>query len=183
MPNGGGAVVARATWLSGLLLLAYIALASKLEPNSTWQFCGPCFRALLRENLTLGGAIFAGAYAALYARFASQWTYLADLYNQIMATQVATGQADPIQQAKLSMWKAGFIEDAVAVHLATKPMYASVIVSMLSDNSVREAYVNTTAAGVSGLTKLETRLKSVLGAEVVKRLQAAPIPKADDKQG
>ncbi len=29
------------------------------------------------------GAIFAAVYFALYARFASQWSYLANLYNKI----------------------------------------------------------------------------------------------------
>jgi hypothetical protein len=36
------------------------------------------------------GAIFAAVYAALYARFASQWSYLAGVYNQMRQTLVTT---------------------------------------------------------------------------------------------
>lgn len=87
LPNGGGVVVARAAWLTVVVLIAYIALKERLQPGASWEFCGACFQVQPLNNLTLGAAIFAGAYAALCARFASQWTCLAGLYNEIMLTQ------------------------------------------------------------------------------------------------
>jgi hypothetical protein len=174
MPNSGGVVVARAGWLSCLLLLVYIAAIERLKPGGSWEFCGECLQRQLVDNLKLGGAIFAAAYAALYARFSSQWLYLAGLYNQIMAAQVRAGNdTDQVRAGKLALWKAGFIEDAVAVHLAAKPMYAAVIVGMLHESEIRKAYVASTMDGECGLTELETRLQAVLGQEAVTRLAGA----------
>jgi len=172
IPNSGGAVVARSAWLSAVLLLGYIALVERLQPGATWSPCLDCFFKVLAENLKLGGAIFAAAYAALYARFSSQWLYLAGLYNQIMATQVREGaKLDEVGRAKLALWKAGFIEDAVTVHLAAKPMYASVIVGMLADDDVRNAYIASTVDGEGGISTLEADLKKVVGAATFERLK------------
>jgi hypothetical protein len=177
LPNSGGVVVARAGWLSCLLLLAYIAAIEFLRPGASLDFCGSCFQRQLADNLKLWGAIFAGAYAALYARFSSQWLYLAGLYNQIMATQVALGEsASKTATDKLALWKAGFIEDAVAVHLAQKPMYAAVIIGMLSDPQVRDAYIASTVDGALGLGKLEARLKAILKDDTVARLAGTRAP-------
>jgi hypothetical protein len=183
MPNSGGVVVARSAWLAGVLLLLYIGVSTRLQPDATWSFSAESLRLQLAENLRLGGAIFAAAYAALYARFASQWLYLAGLYNQIMATQVREGaKLDDVGQKKLALWKAGFIEDAVAVHLATKPMYAAVIVGMLEDSVVRAAYVSSTVHGETGAANLEGRLRSAIGADAAKRLRELQSPGMSSKE-
>lgn len=71
----------------------------------------------------MGGATFGATYAALYTRFSSQWTYLAGLYNQLMATQAhAPIDNDPERAGIYLAWEAAFIEDADDLHLSTKPI-------------------------------------------------------------
>ncbi|MGQ3117659.1 MAG: hypothetical protein ACT6RQ_19015 [Hydrogenophaga sp.] len=67
--------------------------------------------------------VFGGVYIAFYARFVSQWTYLANLYNQIKQTEVQGVK----NEKALSQWKAGFIEDALDLHMATKPGTLAII--------------------------------------------------------
>ena len=172
IPNGGGVVVARSIWIGCVAFLCYIAVLERLAVGSSWHFSSEHLRAQVVANLSVGGAILAGAYAALYARFSSQWLYLAGLYNQIMAVQVQPSSAtDEVHERMLAFWKAGFIEDAEAVHLATKPMYAAVIASMLRNERVRKAYVASTVAGEAGLKKLESRITEVLGVETVNKIK------------
>ena len=105
--------------------------------------------------------IFGGVYAALYARFASQWAYLAELYNQIKAMQInlamssgtatSAGLREVIDLSRsveavksnncaelLAEWKKGFIEDAFSVHLARKPLFRNVIASWAMDADVKK---------------------------------------------
>jgi hypothetical protein len=70
------------------------------------------------------GAIFGFTYVALYARFSSQFAYLAGVYNQIMATQAqiagtapTPAQQDPDSNEKIQIWMAGFVEDRLDLHL------------------------------------------------------------------
>lgn len=137
-------MVLRALWIGTLGYFATIALTELLRPNTAWVFSLTALRSALFENLKIGGAISAGAYTALYARFASQWSYLAGVYNQIMAAQVRGVPPDAEVRRALESWKAGFIEDAEDLHLTTKPMFAGVIVNMLgdADNPVRGAFIN-----------------------------------------
>ena len=158
-PNGGTVVVLRALWIGVLGYIATIAVTELLRPNTSWVFSPAALRAAIFVNLKVGGAIFAGAYTALYARFASQWSYLASVYNQIMAAQVRGAPSDSEGRHALECWKAGFIEDAEDLHLATKPMFAGVIISMLgdADSPVRAAFIKATASGVR-LQSLEARV-------------------------
>jgi hypothetical protein len=59
----------------------------------------------------------------VYARFASQWTYLAGVYNQIKAAE-ARRDADA---EKLAEWKQGFIADAEALHLDNNPIFVDLV--------------------------------------------------------
>ncbi|VDO51962.1 unnamed protein product [Brugia timori] len=106
--------------------------------------------------------IFGATYAALYARFASQWGYIANLYNQIKQSEVdAAGSAQAAAPATsisgtavspspsdaalvLAQWKAGFIEDALALHMASKPSIAGVIGAWFKDQYVKDAFMNST---------------------------------------
>ena len=45
-------------------------------------------------KFTTFAAIFAGTYAALYARFSQQWQYLANLYNGIKAAEVRAASSE-----------------------------------------------------------------------------------------
>src|SRR3982750_866105 len=87
-PNGGTVVVLRALWVAALGYVCAIVVTELLRPNTVWSFSSVALRAAMLDNLKVGGVLFAGAYTAFYARFASQWSYLAGVYNQIMAAQV-----------------------------------------------------------------------------------------------
>lgn len=125
---------------SGGLTLSWNAFWTELPKHSQWF-----------------GPIIAAVYAALYARFASQWSYLANLYNQIKGSEIrlltsiaekkiTKGNADKVAE-KLAEWKAGFVEDAENLHLATKNSIAAIIWFWLKVPEVRDAYEKGTPGG------------------------------------
>jgi hypothetical protein len=102
------------------------------------------------QTLPWFGAFFTGVYVALYSRFSSQWTYLAGLYNQIMAV-LARPESDPRVMAG---WKAGFIEDADDLHLALKPMYAVIIKKLAEEEDVVKDFEDDAPGGKQRLQEL-----------------------------
>lgn len=183
MPNGGTAVLIRSTIISLCLYLMAIALKSRITPGTTWSFDPTAFRALIADTIPWFGAIFAGVYAALYSRFASQWNYLASLYNQIMQAAVENPPNGVSHESALRLWQAGFIEDAEDLHLAGKPMFASVIRSMLSRSEVRAYFIAHSPGGAERLSRLERRVASTLessirhqGLEVSDQTMPTPAP-------
>ncbi|HEX2451656.1 MAG TPA: hypothetical protein VHJ69_10965 [Gemmatimonadales bacterium] len=122
----------------------------------------PCKLRSARPSHWLGG-ILAAVYAALYARFAAQWTHLAGLYNQIKAAEVRAAESDTEKTKQaLANWKAGFIEDADALHLATKPMFAVIIRHWLAEEVVRSEYLAYGLYGQQRLPQLEKDIARVL---------------------
>jgi len=93
------------------------------------------------------GAIFASIYAALYTRFASQWSYLANLYNQIKQTEAQTAHGGDEAKKYIEDWKAGFIEDAYELHLVGKPLFASIILAWGGMSEVKESYIASALGG------------------------------------
>ncbi|MBI3897619.1 MAG: hypothetical protein HY308_04890 [Gammaproteobacteria bacterium] len=93
------------------------------------------------------GTIFAASYFGLYARFASQWSYLANLYNQIKATETVIADGDTKGLRVIAEWKAGFMEDAQDLHLATKKNVVSTILIWGSDKAVSKAFADHTPGG------------------------------------
>lgn len=169
--NGGSVILARALWVTAIVGAIAVGLRERLAAGATW--C-PAFPHIdtLRDTLPWLGAIFGAAYAALYARFASQWTYLAGLYNQLMATAAlmpTPSTPGSRQQEILAKWRAGFIEDAEDLHLATRPMFAAVILSLLGDEAVKDAYACHTAGGRQRLARLEARCRKALDIAGVMR--------------
>lgn len=162
--NGGTVIVARAGISALVLYFLAVGLRARLESNSTWVFSGMELANTIRDTLPWLGALFAGAYAGLYSRFASQWAYLADLYNQIMAAQIRTPRSNKNSEA-YAKWFAGFIEDAESLHLALKPVYASVILSLLKKEGVAEMYAYATSGGEKRLIQLKTQIIAVLKRE------------------
>jgi hypothetical protein len=156
-PNSGTVIARRTMWTATLIYLITLLACERLARCSTWHPSLP-HADTLRNTLPWLGAIIAAVYAGFYSRFASQWTYLAGLYNQIMAAaaQQPTLPLDE-QNRILASWRAGFIEDAEDLHLATKPSYAGVIMSFLTMEGVREAYDQNTAGGEKRLSELERR--------------------------
>lgn len=169
MPNGGTAVLIR-SWLVTLwLYVLAISLKSRVEPGATWQFDLNTLRALVSDTIPWIGAIFAGVYVALYSRFASQWSYLANLYNQILQAAVQSPPQGISSEQVYRLWQAGFIEDAEELHLARKPMFASVIASMLAKHETREKFVEHSPGGEMRLTKLEDQIREALESSIKKR--------------
>lgn len=135
--NGGGVIAARAAMVALVTYSLTVALLQLLGPSSA---CDPSCMTLRQQcarSLPTLGAAFAAAYVAFYARFSSQWTYLAGVYNQIKAAEVR-GVGD--NNVPLAQWKAGFIEDADELHLARKPLFASVIRAWGNDEDVKRQY-------------------------------------------
>lgn len=121
--NGGGVITARAVCTSLVIYSALICVLHIFDPESKMGISYFAFRREFVDSVEFLGAIFGGVYLALYARFSSQWSYIADLYNQIKSAELNTSA----NEAQLSSWKAGFIEDAEDLHLATKGSIASVV--------------------------------------------------------
>jgi hypothetical protein len=162
-PNGGDVVVFRTLWVGSILLtaLAFIKAGGQMPFGACAWLVGTWQAILTMMKAPDGPVLFGAVYLALYARFTSQWTYMANLYNQIKQAEVTMQSVAPSQfpgtltahaaqngpavpassnlQA-LAEWKAGFIEDALAVHMATKPTIAGVIRAWYRDPAVKEAF-------------------------------------------
>jgi hypothetical protein len=168
--NGGTVVLMRSLWVTAIVYLLAVAAKEVTDPKSLWwTWCNASLLSLINETIPWAGAIFAGAYVALYSRFSSQWAYLAGLYNQIFqseATSVPESEdAKKLSERKHALWWAGFIEDALELHLATKPMFATIIRHLLVDRpEVQSAFVDSVPGG-------EPRMKELLSAveEVCRR--------------
>ena len=166
MPNGGKAVLIRSAIISLGVYIVAIAFKSRVSPGATWQFDVTALRAVIAETIPWFGAIFAGTYVALYSRFASQWNYLASLYNQIMQTSVENPPAGVSQESALRLWQAGFVEDAEDLHLAGKPMFASVIHSMLAKPETRALFLAHAPGSTERLAKLEQIVANALESSI-----------------
>jgi hypothetical protein len=135
-PNGGTVVLLRSIWIAVAFYAIGLVLSNLIDPNRSWRFSFREFRRQLLESFGWFVTIFAGAYAALYARFASQWSYLASVYNQIKATECKGVDAD--NQKRLAEWKAAFIDDAVNLHLAGKSSFREVVLMWSENKDVNE---------------------------------------------
>lgn len=150
LSNGGSVIVLRALFVSLLVLFivepASLAIKDVLDPARAWTFDGRRLAHYLVTHLTTTAVVFGSVYTALYARFAAQWRYLADVYNKIKEAEVKySTQANAAD--RLAEWKAGFAEDAEELHLATKKIFAQVIRTWLADEKVKAAFIRYTTGG------------------------------------
>lgn len=133
-PNGGTVIFWRAVQISLIVYLPTLWLHSFLSAE-----CPPChYTRIALEHavdttLPWLAATFGAVWAGLYARFASQWTYLAGEYNEIRRALATRPDPTPENERQSQMWRAGFIEDALDLHLATKPMFTPFIKRILDD--------------------------------------------------
>jgi hypothetical protein len=169
-PNGGTIVFLRTLFTSiQIFILTIIASSWASQPSCICGFLKSS-ADIIPDRVQWFGAIFAATYVVFYSRFSSQWSYLADLYNQIMQTRVTILAEAKTENEKsvvnklldkehpLSKWMAGFIEDADALHLAGKPMFAATIQSMLGYPGVKDAFTTYTVNGTEKLEKLNKML-------------------------
>lgn len=152
--NGGTIILTRALMVSALLYALAIVLNESLDPKNVLRFSAEHLRLAIKNTLPWFGGIFTVVYAALYARFSSQWTYLAGVYNQIKAAETRLIPAEANSHSALVAWKAAFVEDADELHLAVKPMYAALIRAWCENDYVKMEFRRTAPGGERRLTKL-----------------------------
>jgi hypothetical protein len=160
-PNGGTVIFLRWVWVSAIIYVIALSLRSFFISAYPWCIDFWAFWHSLAETIPWLGAIFAAVYAALYARFASQWSYLAGEYNQIRQTMATWKYPSKNNCDHMNLWKAGFIEDAIDLHLATKPMFATFISRLLDDRAVVGSFDNITDKGPERRAQLEQRLRDM----------------------
>lgn len=119
-----------------------------MDPDTSSELSLYELRSLLRDHIGWLGAIFAATYVGFYTRYASQWNYIAGLYNQIMATASGLPEAQHNNQNILN-WQAGFIEDCYYLHLDRKEVFAFVIKQMLEDPAILKCFIESAPEKVS----------------------------------
>jgi len=157
LANGGATITARAVWTTSLIYGGLLGISNMIDPTRTWEFDSVELRVQLLGSFSWFGAVFAATYTALYARFSSQFTYLANLYNQIKSAECGAPPSETLPQ-----WKAGFIEDAEVLHLAHKPIFASVISAWANDSKVRDEYGEHVPGGSARLATVMVRVNRSL---------------------
>lgn len=135
-PNGGEIVFLRALLIAFFVYLLSIVASQCLAPQGT----PGGLRAKPATGLPVFGALFAAVYFALYSRFASQWTYLSNLYNQIKETEARTIDS-PAAATLIAEWKANFLEDAADLHLATKRVFELLIAKWANEPAVNACFL------------------------------------------
>lgn len=152
-------VIARSFWAAIVLYAVSIGSRELLDPAKGSAFDSTEARRLLLDTQPWFGAMFAACYASLYARFSSQWSYLAGLYNQIKAAEARASERDGAGTGRevLAQWKAAFIEDADELHLSAKPIFAGIIAEWGKQADVRHAFIAYTPGG-------DIRLAAVLSS-------------------
>lgn len=156
-PNGGDIILMRAILIASLLYFSAIGVKSYLEPERVLAFDSEELRKQISSTLHWFGALLGSIYAALYTRFASQWRYLANLYNKIKETEAKYG--DAASKDAIAFWKAGFLEDADDLHLAKKQLFVSVLNAWGKDNKVKSAFVKYSPGGTARFTALMNDVK------------------------
>lgn len=174
-PNGGTAVFLRTAFVTALVFGTTFLLRARLAPGATAAPDWDGFRLTLEETMPWAGAIFAGVYVAFYTRFSTQWGYLANLYNQIMATACSLDSNDEAAIASMRKWKAGFIEDAYELHLYKKEMFAAVVCILLACADVRQCFVDTVADSSKKLAAMEKYFADAFGI-TIQSIAVLPAP-------
>lgn len=153
-PNGGDVILLRSVLVSLQAYLLALVVKNGLDPARLWSFSLDSIAAEILHTGKWYGPIFAGVYASLYSRYASQWNYLAGVYNRIKETE-ARGE---VKEIPFAQWKAGFIEDADDLHVAAKPMFASTIRVWGAVDQVRKEFEKNTHDGAKRWKDLAGRI-------------------------
>jgi len=167
-PNGGTVVFIRALHVTVFIFLGALAIINLLDPNRGYEFSWREFGTQTLAHVPWIGGIFATVYALLYARFSSQWTYIAGLYNQLKAAQARTD----VNKDVIAEWRAAFVEDCDELHLLRKPMFASIVDNLVNSErddtkKVRKLFEDHTPGGKLRLDKISKEV-----AEVVAKVAA-----------
>jgi hypothetical protein len=164
--NSGAVVLFRSLWTALWVMVLAIIFNSILHNGLTSHFQPGLIWKGFQTHPTWYAIVFAAVYTALYTRYASQWQYLAKLYNDIKSKEIDLASRAPIQAPAIQLlddWKAAFIADANAMHLATQESYSTVIGAWLRVSTIRDTYKD--ANDPAAYDGLISRLRSV-GVEV-----------------
>lgn len=157
--NGGGVILSRSLLVACQLTATTLILRNLIDPELTQCCSGSEFAKQIMEIAPWFAAAVGAVYAALYARFSAQWSYLASVYNQIKQSEVELYGAGPVNDEalnKLAEWKAGYIEDAHTLHLHAKESVAATIHFWGMDELVEKAFINTVTGGQARLNHVMT---------------------------
>lgn len=160
--NSGALVLLRALWNAFWVMVIAIILNSILDNGLTCNLDLGLIWKGFKAHPTWYALVLAAVYTALYTRYASQWQYLAKLYNDIKSKEIDLASRDEHEERTsplINSWKAAFIADAYAMHLVTQESYATVIGHWLSSEQIREAYLE--ANDREGYNALAKRLSTV----------------------
>lgn len=146
--NSGAIVFLRSLLVSLCIFFATLMFRAAIDPDTSSNLSIYAARAYLRDYIGWFGAIFAATYVGFYTRYASQWNYIANLYNQIMAT-VASLPTDERDNKTILNWQAAFVEDCYHLHLDRKEVFSIVIKQMLSNPSVLKCFIESTPDNIS----------------------------------
>jgi hypothetical protein len=176
-PNGGTAIFVRTLWIASLMYTS--ALLVRAVGYTDWSL-GVDWHKLREEvaaTTTWLGAIAGAVYTALYARFSSQWNYLANVYHQ-MKGAIVSGPNKPgeEQELQISYWKAAFVEDAQDLHLVRKKMFAMTAWEWLGEEAVAEKFDLYTVGGRQRRVRLQKRLRR----ELLKQDSSLQLKEVDD---
>lgn len=150
-PNGGAMVLARAIGIALELTALTLLVWNVLDPARAFVFSWTALWQDLQDLAPWFAGATGGIYAALYARFSAQWSYLAGLYNQIKQAEIELLSQQPpdspAARLTLAQWKAGYIEDAQELHLHTKSNVAAIIYHWGQDAAVAKAFIGSSPGG------------------------------------
>ncbi|WP_232022006.1 hypothetical protein [Mycobacterium basiliense] len=170
--NGGTVIFFRSVQVALTAWLVAVWFRSFCYAAWPLRFDGVQFLRDMGNHLPWLGATFGAIYVALYTRFSAQWNYLAATYNQLMSTQAqieglapTLDQSQPDRNKKIVVWKAGFIEDAQDLHLATKPTFAMAILYMLKNQDIADVFDAGAKGGEQRRKKLEALLIKSIGED------------------
>ncbi|WP_421844159.1 hypothetical protein [Mycobacterium sp.] len=162
-PNGGTAIFVRTLWIASLMYTGALLLRAVGYTDWSWGIDRHKLREEIAATTTWLGAIAGAVYTALYARFSSQWTYLANVYNQIKNAIVsAPGELGEERRHEISYWKAAFVEDAQDLHLVRKKMFAMAAWAWLQEAPVAEKFDSYTVGGTARRIRLQKLLRHEL---------------------
>ena len=156
--NGGTIIFLRSLQVAVTLFIVALIMVNLFNPSRGWRFSFEELQIQVIDRISWFGALFAAAYAALYARFSSQWLYLANIYNSIKRTEISVGYA---RLDKMAEWKAGFMEDAEHLHMAKKRNFAPIINVWGKDPLVKKKYILHTPGGEVRYNNLMESVKDI----------------------
>ncbi len=164
MPNGGKAILLRSTIVSAIFYILAVGIKSYSAEGAILSFSAVQFWNEVGETIPWFGAIFGGSYAALYTRFSSQWSYLADLYNQQMSAALTLSDEQIDSEAYIN-WQAAFVEDAVCMHLHTKAGFSNLVIEFLRDVKIKEVLTSQQHFGQDKYEKVLNQLEAVISGK------------------